>query len=82
MKIYVIIKHTALSDQYETDADRRIWYVGSLEECDNQLEQYFKSHNIKDRYNLTHEDFNREPLFYELYECDGFKITLIDDNTW
>ena len=80
MKIYIIIKYTELSDQYETDADRRIWYVGSLEECDYQLEQYFKSHEIKDRYDLTREDYDREPLFYELYECDGFNITLIDTN--
>ena len=40
----------------------------------------FKSHKIKDRFNLEYKDYDRDPLFYELYECDNFKITLIETN--
>ena len=82
MKTYVIIKCVELSDQYECDADRRIWFVGSRQECEYQLQQYFKSHKIKDRFNLEYKDYDRDPLLYELYECDNFKITLIETNTY
>ena len=80
MKVYVIIKCEALSDQYECDADRCIWFVGARQECEYQLQQYFKSHKIKDRFNLEDKDYDRKPLFYELYECDNFNITLIETN--
>ena len=80
MKVYVIIKCEALSDQYECDADRCIWFVGSRQECEYQLQQYFKSHKIKDRFNLEDKDYDRQPLFYELYECDNFNIALIETN--
>ena len=78
--IYVIIKCECLTDQFETDADRRLWFIGTKEECEYQLTQYFKSHKIKDRFNLTYKDYDRQPLFYELYECSGFENKLIETN--
>ena len=80
METYVIIKCEALSNQCECDIDRHIWFVGSRQECEYQLQRYFKSHKIKNRFNLEYQDYDREPLFYELYECDGFKSNIIETN--
>ena len=67
MKTYVVLKLEELADQYETDADRQILFVSQNE--DECLE-------------VILENEKKEPdcFLWELYECEGSKITKIDTN--
>ena len=67
MKTYVVLKLEELADQYETDADRQILFVSQNE--DECLE-------------VILENEKKEPdcFLWELYKCEGSKITKIDTN--
>ena len=67
MKIYVVLKLEELADQYETDADRQILFVSQNEdECLKVI--------------LENEKKEPDCFLWELYECEGSKITKIDTN--
>ena len=67
MKTYVILKLEELADQYETDADRQILFVSQNEdECLKVI--------------LENEEKKQGCFLWELYECEGSKITKIDTN--
>ena len=68
MTTYVVLKLTSLSDQYETDADRRILFVSPNEEkCLDVIEENYKV----DRF-----------FEWELYECDEYKVMQIASSAW
>ena len=65
MKTYVVLKLEELADQYETDADRQISFV---------------SQNEDECLKVILENEEKEPgcFLWELYECEGSKITKIN----
>ena len=68
MTTYVVLKLTGLSDQYETDADRRILFVSQDEErCLEVIEENLKVDKFFD---------------WELYECDEYKVMQIASRAW
>ena len=68
MKTYVLLKLEGLSDQYETDADRRILFVSQDEEkCLEVVEENCKVNRFFD---------------WELYECDEYKVMQIASRAW
>lgn len=68
MKTYVLLKLEELSDQYETDADRRILFVSQNEEkCLEVVEENCKVNRFFD---------------WELYECDEYKVMQIASRSW
>ena len=68
MKTYVLLKLEGLSDQYETDADRRILFVSqNEEECLEVIEENCKVNKFFD---------------WELYECDQYKVMQIASRSW
>ena len=67
MKTYVVLKLEELADQYETDADRRILCASQNEdECLKVI--------------LENEEKKPDCFLWELYECEGSKITKINTN--
>lgn len=68
MNTYVVLKLTGLSDQYETDADRRILFVSqNAEKCLEVIEENCKVNRFFD---------------WELYECDEYKVMQIASRSW
>ena len=67
MKVYVVLKLEELADQYETDADRQILFASQNEdECLKVI--------------LENEEKKPDCFLWELYECEGSKITKINTN--